>query len=190
MSTVAHFTLAQYELMAQAGAFDGRHRQRVELIRGEIRQMSPIGFAHAAAVDYLSRWSFDSLPARQAWIRIQGTLTVPRLQSAPEPDVLWLIPKDYSKGHPQPSDVLLLIEVAESSLAEDRGEKAQLYAEAGIADYWVVNLVEHCVEVFRDPRPSGYQSRQIRRGEEEVRPLAFPDVVLKPSSVLEPLQAT
>jgi len=183
MSSVAHFTLAQYELMAEAGVFDGKHRQRVELIRGEIREMTPIGIGHAAAVDRLSRWSIENLPARRAWVRIQGTLTVPALESAPEPDVLWLVPKDYSEGHPEPEDVLLLIEAAESSLAEDTGEKALLYAEAGIADYWVVNLVENCVEIFRDPQPTGYQSREIRRVDEEIRPLAFPDVALKPSAV-------
>lgn len=185
MSTVAHFTLAQYELMAEAGVFDGKHGQRVELIRGEIREMTPIGIQHGDVVDRLTRWSIENLPAERAWVRIQGTLTVPALESAPEPDVLWLVPKDYSQGHPGPEDVLLLIEVAESSLAEDTGEKAQLYAEAGIADYWVVNLVDNCVEVFRDPQPSGYTSRQTRRSDEEIRPLALPDVALKPSALFQ-----
>ncbi len=181
MSTTAHFTLAQYELMAKAGVFDGKHHQRVELIRGEIRQMTPIGTQHAMVVDWLSRWSFESLPAERAWVRIQGTLTMPALQSAPQPDVLWLVPKDYSQAHPQPGDVLLLIEVAEASLAQDTGEKAQLYAEAGIVDYWVVNLVDRCIEVFRDPQPDGYQSRQTWRGEEQVCPLAFPETALQPA---------
>jgi Uma2 family endonuclease len=185
MSSVAHFTLAQYELMARAGAFDGKHHQRVELIRGEIRQMTPIGFGHATVVDRLSRWSFESLPAQRAWVRIQGTLTIPALESAPEPDVLWLVPKDYSQGHPQPEDVLLLIEVAESSLGEDTGEKAQLYTEAGITDYWVVNLVDRCVEVFREPQPTGYQSRQTRRGDDPIHPLAFPDVVFRPAALYQ-----
>ena len=185
MSSVAHFSLAQYELMAEAGVFDGNLRQRVELIRGEIREMTPIGIGHAAVVDRLSRWSIENLPAERAWVRIQGTLTVPALESAPEPDVLWLVPKDYSQGHPGPEDVLLLIEVAESSLAEDTGEKAQLYAEAAIADYWVVNLLEDCVEIFRNPGPSGYQTHETRRGDEESRPLVFPDLVLKPSALFE-----
>jgi len=185
MSSVAHFSLAQYELMAEAGAFDGKHHQRVEFIRGEIREMTPIGIQHGDVVDRLTRWSIENLPADRAWVRIQGTLTVPALESAPEPDVLWLVPKDYSQGYPEPEDVLLLIEVAESSLAEDTGEKARLYAEAGIQDYWVVNLVEDCVEIFRNPRSSGYQSREIRRGEEELRPLAFPEVVLKPSALFQ-----
>jgi Uma2 family endonuclease len=181
MSVVTRFTLAQYELMAEAGVFDGKHRQRVELIRGEIRQMTPIGIRHGAVVDRLNQLSMQLLPPGGAVVRIQGMLTLPALESAPEPDVLWLAPRDYFQRHPEPEDVLLLVEVAESSLAEDTGEKAQLCAEAGISDYWVVNLLEDCIEIFRDPQPSGYQSRQKRRGDEAIRPLAFPEVVIRPS---------
>jgi len=185
MSSVAHFSLAQYELMVEAGAFDGKHHQRVEFIRGEIREMSPISPKHASIVDSLNAWSFENTDRRQVIIRIQSTARISEAKSAPEPDVLWLVKKDYSTRHPEPDEILLLIEVAESSLAEDRGEKAQLYAEAGIADYWVVNLVDDCIEVFRSPRFSGYQSHEIRRGEEEIRPLAFPDVVLRPSALFQ-----
>ena len=185
MSRVAHFTLEQYELMAQAGAFDGEHRQRVELIRGEIRERTPIGIRHGAVVDRLNQMSTHVLPAGTIVVRIQGTLAAPALESAPEPDVLWLAPQDYFQRHPEPGDVLLLIEVAESSLAYDTGEKAQLYAEAGIRDYWVVNLLEDCVEVFRQPEPAGYQSRQVVRGNDEIRPLAFPDVAFMPFALLK-----
>jgi len=186
MSTVTRFTLEQYELMAEAGVFDGKHRQRVELIRGEIRQMAPIGIRHGAVVDRLARLSIELLPSERAVVRIQGMLTAPALESAPEPDVLWLAPKDYYQGHPKPEDVLLLIKVAESSLTGDTGEKADLYGEAGIADYWVVDLSDDSVEVFRDPRPSGYQSHEKRRGKDELCPLAFPEVVLSPSMLFRP----
>ncbi len=184
MTSVAHFTLAQYELMAEAGAFDGKHHQRVELIRGEITEMEPISVRHAAVVDRLTRLSTRLLGEDLAEVRIQGTLRIPKLESAPEPDVLWLAPKDYFQGHPEPEDVLLLIEVSEGTLAYDMGDKALLYAEAAIRDYWVVNLTDDCVEVMRDPQPTGYQSRRVVRDDEEVRPLAFPDVVLKPSAML------
>lgn len=185
MSSVAHFSLAQYETMVESGAFDGEHHQRVEFIRGEVREMTPIGIRHGAVVDRLNRWSVELLSSDQADVRIQGTLKASALQSAPEPDVLWLVPKNYFQGHPEPEDVLLLIEVSESSLGYDTGEKAQLYAEAGIAEYWVVNLVENSIEVFRTPQPSGYQSHEIRRADDEVRPLAFPDVLLKPSVLFQ-----
>jgi len=183
MSSVAHFSLAQYEIMVESGAFAGKRHQRVEFIRGEVREMTPISPGHAWAVDRLTAWSFEQTDRDHVIIRIQSTASIPEWESAPEPDVLWLAKRDYSKRHPEPPDVLLLIEVAESSLAYDTGEKAQLYAEAGIAEYWVVNLVDDCVEVFRGPRPSGYQSREVFRTDEEVRPLAFPDAVLKPSAL-------
>ncbi len=181
MSTIAHFTLAQGELMAEAGVFDGKHRQRVELIREEIRQMAPIRSQHCEVVDRLASWRFEHLTPQRVRVRIRGTLRMPALQSAPEPDLLWLVPNDYSQAHPQPEDLLLLIEVAESSLVEDTGEKAQLYAEAGIADYGVVNLIEQSIEVFRDPQAGGYQRRQIHRGEEMVHPPAFPETALRPA---------
>ena len=181
MSVVARFSLEQYELMAEAGVFEGKHRQRVELIRGEIRQMAPIGIRHGAVVDRLNHLSMELLPRGAAVVRVQGMLTASAQESAPEPDVLWLAPKDYFQGHPKPEDVLLLVEVAESSLAQDTGEKALLYAESGIADYWVVNALDECVEVFRDPAPRGYRSRQTYRGDDAIRPLAFADVVITPS---------
>ncbi|MHC4404531.1 MAG: Uma2 family endonuclease, partial [Planctomycetota bacterium] len=68
----------------------------------------------------------------------------------------------------------------------DTGEKARLYADAGIADYWVVDVEEDCVEVFRDPQPGGYQSRQMRRGDEAISPLAFPEVAITPSMLFRP----
>lgn len=189
MSSVAHFTLAQYELMVESGAFDGKNHQRVEFIRGEVREMSPISPKHACAVDWLNSWSFRSTDRGEVIVRIQSSARIPKLESEPEPDVMWLANKDFSTRHPEPEDVLLLIEVADSSLAYDTTEKARLYAEAGIADYWVVNLLDNSVEVFRDPGPSGYGSRRTHRGDEEIHPLAFPDVALKPSGLFAPRQA-
>lgn len=186
MSVVTRFTLGQYELMAEAGVFDGKHRQRVELIRGEIRQKTPIGIRHGAVVDRLNQLSAELLPRGAAVVRVQGMLRIPGLQSAPEPDVLWLAPHDYFQRHPEPEDVLLLIEVAESSLPGDVGEKSRLYAEAGIADYWVVDLVKDCVDIFRDPGPVDYQRRETRRGDEPICPLAFDEIVITPSMLFQP----
>lgn len=185
MSTVTQFTLAQYELMVEAGAFDGRHRRRVEFVRGEIRDMTPAGPRHAWVVDRLNAWSFENTSREEVVVRVQSSIRIPKLESAPEPDVVWLVNEDYSSRHPEPADVLLLVEVAESSLAYDTGEKASLYAEAGIADYWVVNLPQAQIEVFRDPGPSAYASREIHRGDDEVRPLARPGVMLRPSLLLK-----
>lgn len=186
MSVVARFSLEQYELMAEAGVFERKPRQRVELIRGEIREMAPIGIRHGAVVDRLNHLSMELLPRGAAVVRVQGMLTAPVQESAPEPDVLWLAPKDYFQGHPKPEDVLLLVEVAESSLSQDTGEKALLYAESGIADYWVVNALDEYVEVFRDPSANGYRSRRICWGDEAMRPLAFADVVITPAMLFRP----
>lgn len=129
----------------------------------------------------MNEWSIHTLPAGAAWVRVQNSIGLPELESAPEPDLAWVARRDYSQARPTAADVLLVIEVSESSLRYDCGEKADLYAEAGIRDYWVINLPERCVEVRRDPAAGRYRSLQTFGGQQEVRPLAMPEVVLKPT---------
>jgi Uma2 family endonuclease len=178
MSTVANFNLEQYERMVEAGAFDGRFHQRVEMIQGEIRQMNPIGSWHAQVLGDLTDWSYEVTVRDRVAIRVQNTLRIPALNSAPEPDLLWVRRRNYSRKHPEPADVLLLVEVAESSLEEDRGEKGELYAQTGIADYWIVNLVDRTIEVYRQPVGGIFQWSHIYRGGDTVTPLAAPDAAL------------
>jgi len=185
MSTTAHFTLEQFELMAASGAFSGRHHQRVELIRGEILQMSPLNEPHCWIVDQLTRWSTSYTDPEQVWVRIQGTLKIQQLESAPQPDVQLLAMQDYSGRHPTPADVFLLVEVADSSLDSDLRTKAELHAEAGIRDYWVVNIPEESVVVFREPDGKQYKSCESFTGPAEIRPLQFPDVALTPASLFQ-----
>lgn len=182
MSIAAHFTIEQYEKMIAAGVFDDRDGRRIELFRGEIVEMSPIGDRHALAVDRLTRLSIQRLPAERAHVRIQGPLLLPEQESRPEPDVLWLTPGDYREA-PVANDVLLLIEVADATWTYDTREKAHLYAEAGIADYWAVNLVDSYVVVFREPGPKGYRSRREYRGGDEIHPLAFPELAICPDAI-------
>jgi Uma2 family endonuclease len=172
--------LSQYDRMVTAGVFDGDENGDVEFIRGEIRAMAPIGPEHEEVVDRLNEWSHASLSKDMVRIRVQNSIGLPALESAPQPDVTWVVRRDYSQGRPTADDVLLLVEVAESTLAYDRGEKADLYAQAGIQDYWIVNLPERTIEVRRDPGPDHYRSLQTYSGDEEIRPLAFPDTVLRP----------
>ena len=174
MSTVANFTLEQYERMVEAGAFDGRLRQHVEFIHGEIREMNPIGSFHAQALSDLTDWSYEVAPRQDFAIRVQTTLRMPLQNSAPEPELIWVRRRSYASQHPEPEDVLLLVEVAESSLSDDRGEKLEIYAEAGIADYWIVNLVEHSIEVNRSPSGRRYLSTQRFVAGDSVSPLALP----------------
>jgi Uma2 family endonuclease len=184
MRTAAQYSLAQYERMVDAGVFDGKFRQHVELIRGEIVQMSPIGYRHANVVDEIDEISREILSREQVRIRIQATLRLPGQESSPEPNVQWLRRRDYSQRHPEPDDVFLVIEVAETSIEEDTGDKAQLYAAAGIADYWVVNIPDECVEVFRDPQPAGYRTRKTYRGDDAIHPVAFPAISIRAAELL------
>ena len=182
----AKLSLEEYERMVDAGVFAGR-RRRLELIRGEIREMSPIGDPHAEVVDRLEEWGHDVTRGQRIRIRIQNAVRLPHAASSPEPDVSWVVKRSYWRRKPGPPDILLIIEVADASLEDDSGEKAVLYAGAGIRDYWVVNLRNRTIEVRRDPQADGYQSLAVFSGDEEVRPLVLPDAVLAPASLWAPI---
>lgn len=182
MSIVTTWTLQQYERMVETGVFSDPRYRRLELIRGEICEMTPIGDDHAFTVDMLTEWSVENRPKSEAIIRIQSPIRIPALESAPEPDVVWYR-RDAAGSHPNPSDVLLVIEVADTSASRDRGEKADLYAEAGIGDYWVVDCSEKSVEVFREPTPTGYEQSNVYRGDEEIRLLAYPEIAFRPAII-------
>ena len=183
MSTVANFTLEQYERMVEAGAFDGRLAQHVEFIHGEIREMNPIGSFHAQVLSDLTDWSYDVVPRKDIAIRVQTTLRMPRQNSAPEPDLLWVRRRSYAQKHPEPSDVLLLVEVSDSTLSEDRGEKLELYAQAGIQEYWIANLIDLTIEVYRQPSGRSYSWSQKYAGDTSVAPLAVPSASLAPEQI-------
>ena len=170
MTSLAHISLPQYEIMIEHGVFAGEHRQRVELIRGEIRQMNPIGPEHATVVDFLNGWSYRTATEDDRRVRIQQTILLPDSDSAPEPDVTWVPQKKYPR-HPTASDVLLLIEVADSSLSIDCGEKAALYAEAGITDYWVVNISGRNLIVHRNPEGDTYGEVRTLHEDDSITPL-------------------
>ena len=108
----------------------------------------------------------------------RGPIVLAEQESRPEPDVLWLVPGKYGTA-PVAADVLLLVEVADATWTYDTREKAQLYAEAGISDYWVVNLVDNYVRVFREPGPKAYRHTREYRGDEPIRPLAFPELAVR-----------
>jgi Uma2 family endonuclease len=151
---------------------------RVELIRGEIVEMSPIGRRHYAFVDNLVRLLILALGDR-AFVSAQGPIALTD-DSEPQPDVAVYrrraVPyKDADRG---PEDALLLIEVAETSLAYDRSTKLRLYAAAGIVEYWVVDCGAEAVEVHRAPHADGYHDVFRFAGAVTVSPQAFPDIVL------------
>ena len=183
MSTVAHASLDHFERLIEAGFFEGEFRRRVELIRGEILDMSPIGSSHSEIVDRLAAWSFKAVADRPIRIRVQNPVRIPANDSEPEPDIAWVVDGNYARRHPQPEDVLLLIEVAENSLPFDQRTKLAVYAEAGIGEYWIVNLLDEQIEVYQDPKGLLYRRKSIYRGDDAVSPLAAPSALLVPSQL-------
>jgi Uma2 family endonuclease len=182
MSTIPRFTLSQYDRMIEAGIFDPRKPERIELIHGELREMSPIGDAHRDAVNaLLNGWVRKRTLPDHVVVQVQNPIRLPDQQSAPQPDMSWIAARTHTDG--AADEVYLVIEVADSTLEYDRGEKASLYAEAAIPDYWIVNLVDCRVEVRRNPCHGDYQSLKIIEAEGEVRPLLFPSCSL-PASLL------
>ena len=118
-------------------------------------------------------------------VRIQGPIGLPELDSCPEPDVVWATEMSYEDGPPLAKDALLVIEVADSSLKYDTGEKATLYATAGVTDYWVVDLNNQQLKVFREPSGEDYTIQNSYGVGESVRPLAAPEAELLTSALFK-----
>jgi Uma2 family endonuclease len=186
MSTVAKFTVVDYDRLIDTGFFEGPQPRRIELIYGELRDMTPIGIEHEIAVDKLNEWSIRALPLNAAWVRVQESVGLPELDSVPQPDIGWVTRRDYKKtGRPTSDDVFLVIEVAHSSLRYDSGEKSELYATAGVKEYWIVNLIDRYVEVRRKASGATYQEISVHRTGEKISPLTFPDVSLPVALLFE-----
>lgn len=168
------FTVDEYFRMAEVGIL--RPEERVELVDGEVFCMSPIGSRHAAGV----RRTRQLLSARIGDRALLDTQNPIRLgnHAEPEPDVVVLVTRDdlYAERHPEPADVLLAVEVADTSLAYDREVKLPSYARAGVRETWLEDLNGDAVEAYRRPGHQGYgEVRRYRRGD-RIAPEAFPDV--------------
>ncbi len=174
MSTIARFSLEHYEHMVETGAFAGPFQRRLELLRGDICMMSPIGVRHSQAVIGLTDWSYRHVDLSKVMIGVQAALRIPSNNSEPEPDLVWVTRKEYREHHPEPNDVPWVVEVADSSLETDRTKKLSIYAEAGITDYWIVNLIDEQIEVHRQPLELKYQAKTIHDKSQAVSPLALP----------------
>jgi Uma2 family endonuclease len=177
MSTALHLTTQEFDKMVERGAFN--HLQRkIELIRGELREMNPAGPYHVDLVEYLTDWSVRSTERNAVRISVQNSLDLADQESRPEPDVLWRRAGRNRHRLPAAANTLLAIEVADSSLKSDLEEKADLYAEAGIAEYWVVDAHGECVHIFRSPAVGKYADHTIARIGESISPLACPAATL------------
>jgi hypothetical protein len=150
-------TVDRYHRMVESGILGPD--DRVELVSGEVLDMSPIGSLHAAIVRALSRWMAASVGDR-AIVSVQNPVLLDDA-SEPQPDIAILLPcvDCYAAAHPGPGDVLLVVEVAETSLAYDLGVKVPLYARHGIAEVWVIDAATRTTHRFRRPTPAGYVDR-------------------------------
>lgn len=169
------FTIAEYHRMIEAGIF--REGERAELIEGEIIEMHPIGRLHAGTVDRIMAAFFRRLGDR-ASVRVGGPIVFTDLVSEPQPDVTLLLPRPdfYAGGHPEPADILLVVEAMDVSVAYDRGVKLPLYARAGIVEIWLANVNTRRIEGYRRPSPEGYAEFRVFQEDALLSIQAFPDV--------------
>ncbi len=171
----------QFERMGQTGILGPD--ARVELIEGELIEMAPIGSRHAAAVSFLSA-HFVAAVGDAALVWTQNPLRLGD-DSEPQPDLMLLRPRAdrYRSAHPRPEDVLLLIEVADTTLAFDRETKVPLYARHGVPEVWILDLESKRLEIYREPGAGSYRRKLERQGADVVAPAALPTAVLEVGTV-------
>jgi Uma2 family endonuclease len=177
------FTTAEYHAMAESGIL--APDDRVELIEGEIWQMSPIGPPHVSRVTRLSYAFISNLKKEEALVISQSPIHLDDF-SEPQPDLALLRYREdfYASKLPAAEDVLLVVEVSDTTIHYDRRVKMDLYARHGIAEAWLCNLPRATIEVYRAPSPQGYgEILTFRRGG-RLSPLAFPGLVIEAEAIL------
>src|SRR5947209_17059868 len=163
------FTVEEFERMGEASIFP--KDARFELIEGAIYEMSPIGSPHAACVDALALL-FNEIAQRRFIVRVQSPVRLNDF-SEPQPDLALLRWREdfYRSAHPTPADVLLVVEVADTTVETDRKVKVPLYARAAVPEAWLVNIPDERIEVYSDPSGDAYgQVKQFGRGEQAKSP--------------------
>jgi Uma2 family endonuclease len=176
------FSVDDYYKMLDAGILTPE--DRVELIDGEIFEMSPIGSRHLACVNRATRLLTMAFGTRVV-VSVQNPLQLSNY-TEPEPDLVLLKPRadDYAAKKPAAGDALLVVEVAETTLRFDRGVKLPRYAKAGVPEVWIENLNEDCLLVYRDPSGAAYSTSLTLRSGESVSVVALPDVVFAVEELL------
>ncbi|MFN7503897.1 MAG: Uma2 family endonuclease [Dolichospermum sp.] len=184
--TAKRFTVAEYHRLGEIGFF--REDERVELIKGEIIHKAAKSTLNCVCETLLFR-ELVKLLLDCAMVRGQQPIIIPD-HSEPEPDlaIVYNVNDNYLSSHPKPSDILLLIEISNSTLKYDREIKLPLYAEAGISDYWIFNLIKYCLECYSEPYQDSqgnfdYRRKLILLPNESVKLPSFPHLVLDLSKV-------
>ncbi|MBD2040813.1 Uma2 family endonuclease [Microcoleus sp. FACHB-672] len=176
------FTVEEYHRMAEAGILT--EDERVELIDGMIVHILPISPRHAACVKRFIRL-FSQRLGDNSIVSVHNPVELSN-QSEPQPDIALLQPRSdfYEAGHPQPKDIFLIVEVADTTVESDRQVKIPLYAGSGISEVWLVDINEQLIEIYRQPTAAGYQDIQKCRRGQRIAPQAFPEIQLAVDEVL------
>jgi Uma2 family endonuclease len=161
--------------------------ERTELIAGQITLMAAKGTTHVTSLYLLVNVLREGLGST-ALIRTQDPIQLDDF-SEPEPDLAIVrgTVLDYADHHPQPPQIYLVVEVADSTLKRDCEVKDKLYAQAGIPDYWVLDVKDRQLHIFRDPTPTGYTSHLLLNEPHQIAPLAFPGLMVNLTSILPPV---
>ena len=193
---VKSFTLEEYHQLTEIGFFKeddscARRRHHIQLINGELIEMVSKGRAHETCLRNLLR-ELPKMIGDRGTLQSQAPITIPP-KSEPEPDFAIIKNRDdnYLSSHPQGTDILLIIEVADSSIDYDQKVKIPLYAKAGIVDYWIFNLLDNCLECYSEPYQNksgefGYANRRIVLPNQAISLPCFPDLSLDLSKVFPP----
>ena len=182
-----YWTVQEYHQMSDLGILDPT--ERTELIAGQIVIMTAKGTPHVLTLRILATAIENALGDRSAvFVSTQDPIRLDNF-SEPEPDLALIKGTilDYAQAHPGAEDIYLVIEVADSTLKHDCEVKDKLYARSSIAEYWVIDIKNRQVHIFRDPTPTGYSSQLILTESHSVSPLAFPEMILSISSILPPV---
>ena len=176
------FTVESYQRLAELGILP--EDARVELIDGQVVEMTPIGDRHASCVRRLLDW-FAHHALERAIIDVQNSVVL-GATTAPQPDLVLLHRRvDRYPQHPRPRDILLVIEVADTTLAYDRDVKMPLYARTGIPEAWLVDLVAGAITVYREPGPEGYRDVVTVTRNDTLRPRFLPDAAITAAEILD-----
>lgn len=176
------FTVDDYYRMAETGVLPPD--ARVELLDGQVALMSPIGLGHASCVNRLTAMLVKAVGER-ATVTVQNPVRLD-LRSEPQPDIALVEYRadGYASRHPGPADVLLLIEVADTTLDKDHGVKLPLYARSGIPEVWIVNLEDDVIEIYTTPGVDGYQTARTAVRGDTLRPNLLPALALSATDIL------
>ena len=183
LATTYKFTFDEFYRLYETGFINSK--DRIELLNGELIIMHAIGYRHAQAV---TNFVFElGEQARRRYMISPQNPVVLEEYSAPQPDLI-LVPlsRRNAKRHPTPSEVFLIIEVADSSLQYDRGDKMRAYAACGITEFWILNLEDDVLEIFRQPEGNGYRESLTIPSDGTASPLAFPDVSIPLADIIPP----